>query len=57
MAKTKLFDAAEYLDDPKIVAEYLRETRATGDATLVDKALDNVARRSRPENLPSGKKS
>ena len=49
MAKKKallalLFDAAEYLDNPEIVANYLSEALKSGDARLITKAVGTVAR-------------
>jgi probable addiction module antidote protein len=46
MAKTRAprFDAAEYLDSPEAIAEYLSEAFETGDAELITKAIGAVAR-------------
>ena len=44
MAKTKPFDVAEYLDDPKMIAAYLSEALETGDTDYVKKAIGTVAR-------------
>jgi probable addiction module antidote protein len=44
MAKTKPFDAAEYLDDSETIAEYLTEALETGDAAFVARAIGTVAR-------------
>lgn len=38
------FDAAEYLDSPKMIAAYLNEVFATGDEKLIAAALNDVAR-------------
>jgi probable addiction module antidote protein len=44
MATTSLFDAAEYLDSPEMVAEYLTEAFATDEAAFIIKAIGTVAR-------------
>lgn len=44
MAKTKAFDAADYLDNPEAIAEYITEALHTQDAELVAKAIGAVAR-------------
>src|ERR1700759_2620340 len=44
MAKTKPFDAAEYLDSPEMIAAYLSEAFETQDAAFVTEALGAVAR-------------
>jgi probable addiction module antidote protein len=44
MAKTRPFDAAEYLDSPEMIAEYLTEALETDDATFIAKAIGTVAR-------------
>ena len=44
MAKTKPFDAAEYLDSPEMIAAYLSEAFETHDAAFVTEALGTVAR-------------
>jgi probable addiction module antidote protein len=44
MAKAPLFDAAEYLDGPGMIAEYLNEALETGDDEIVARALGAVAR-------------
>jgi probable addiction module antidote protein len=46
MAKTKTapFDAADYLDSPEMIAHYLSEAFATGDARYMLKAIGTVAR-------------
>lgn len=43
MAKTRVFDAAEYLDSPEMLAEYLTEALETGDAAFIAKAIGTVA--------------
>lgn len=44
MPKATPFDVADYLDDAEMIAEYLNEALASGDAALVTKAVGNVAR-------------
>ena len=44
MAKAPIFDVAEYLDHPEIVANYLTEAIATGDTKVVAEAIGDVAR-------------
>jgi probable addiction module antidote protein len=46
MAKKRapLFDVAEYLDSPEVVAEYLNEALQSGNVELIYKAIDNIAR-------------
>jgi probable addiction module antidote protein len=44
MAKAPRFDAAEYLDSPEAIADYLSEALETGDAEFVAKAIGTVAR-------------
>lgn len=44
MAKESLFDAAEYLDSPEAVADYLSEAFESGDDKLIARALGAVAR-------------
>jgi probable addiction module antidote protein len=44
VVKTKPFDAAEYLDEPEIIAEYLTEALETGEAGFVARAIGTVAR-------------
>jgi probable addiction module antidote protein len=44
MAKASLFDAADYLDSPELIADYLSEAFETGDERLIAKALGTVAR-------------
>jgi probable addiction module antidote protein len=43
MAKTRPFDAAEYLDSPEMIAGYLTEAFETDDAYIA-KAIGTVAR-------------
>jgi probable addiction module antidote protein len=42
--KTEPFDAAQYLDNDAVIAAYLDEALATGDAGVVAKCLGDVAR-------------
>jgi probable addiction module antidote protein len=42
--KTRPFDAAEYLDNPEMIAAYLREVFMSGDTGLMLFALRDVAR-------------
>jgi probable addiction module antidote protein len=44
MAKTRIFDAAEYLDSPEMIAEYLTEALETDDDAFTAKAISTVAR-------------
>ena len=44
MAKATKFDAADYLDSPEVIAEYLSEAFLTGDEKFAADALGNVAR-------------
>ncbi len=44
MAKTTRFDAADYLDSPEAIADYLTEAFATGDNEFITVALGTVAR-------------
>ena len=44
MARTRAFDAAEYLDSPEMIAEYLTEAFETDDAAFIAKAIGTVAR-------------
>jgi probable addiction module antidote protein len=44
MAKTKPFDAAEYLDSPKAIADYLSEAFETADPDFISKAIGTIAR-------------
>jgi probable addiction module antidote protein len=44
MVKTKLFDAAAYLDSPEAIAAYLSEAFETHDASFITEALGTVAR-------------
>jgi probable addiction module antidote protein len=42
--KTERFDAAEYLDSPQAVADYLSEAFETGDDDFITQAIGTVAR-------------
>ena len=44
MAKATKFDAAEYLDSPQAVADYLSEAFETGDQEFIAVAIGTVAR-------------
>jgi probable addiction module antidote protein len=44
MVKIIPFDAAELLDSPEAIAEYLNEAFNDGDATLVARAIGTAAR-------------
>jgi probable addiction module antidote protein len=41
---TRAFDAAEFLDSPETIAEYLTEALETDDAAFISKAISTVAR-------------
>ena len=44
MAKPSAFDAADYLDSPEAIADYLSEAFEAGDDKLIARALGTVAR-------------
>ena len=44
MPKARFFDAAEYRDNPKMIAKYLNHALAMGDAVLVTKAIGDMVR-------------
>ena len=44
MAKASKFDAADYLDSPEAIADYLSEAFEPGDEKLIARALGTVAR-------------
>lgn len=44
VAKTKLFDPAEYLDDSESIAAYLSDALESGDPAFIADALGVVAR-------------
>jgi len=44
MAKTRPFDAAEYLDTPEAIAAYLTEAFETNDPAFITDAIGTVAR-------------
>jgi probable addiction module antidote protein len=44
MAKAKPFDAAEYLDNPEMIAAYLTEALESDDASAITMAIGAVAR-------------
>ncbi len=41
---TTLWDPAEHLDTPEVIAAYLEAASADGDPALIAAALDDVAR-------------
>jgi len=44
VAKTAKFDAADYLDSPQAIADYLSEAFETGDDDFIAQAIGTVAR-------------
>ncbi len=44
MAKISKFDAAEYLDNPAMIAAYLSEALETNDSAFLADAINTVAR-------------
>jgi probable addiction module antidote protein len=44
MVKTTPFDAAEFLDSPEAIAEYLTEAFSDGDAAFISRAIGTAAR-------------
>jgi len=44
MVRTTPFDAADYLDSPEMIAEYLTEAFDSEDPALITKAIGTVAR-------------
>jgi probable addiction module antidote protein len=44
MSNAPRFDAAEYLDSPEMIAEYLTEAFETGDDEYIAQAIGTVAR-------------
>jgi len=44
MVSTTPFDAADYLDRPEMIADYLTEAFASEDPALITKAIGAVAR-------------
>lgn len=44
MAKTRPFDAAEYLDTPEAIAAYLTEAFETNDPAFITHSIGTVAR-------------
>ncbi|MGO3930697.1 addiction module antidote protein [Rhodopseudomonas pseudopalustris] len=44
MVRTTTFDAADYLDSPEMIAEYLTEAFESEDPALITKAIGTVAR-------------
>jgi probable addiction module antidote protein len=44
MARTLDFDTIKYRDNPKMIARYLNGALATGDASLITKAIGDMLR-------------
>jgi probable addiction module antidote protein len=44
MVETRVYDTAEYLDTPEMIAEYLTEALESDDAAFVTSTLATVAR-------------
>jgi len=44
MVKTRPFDAAEFLDSPETIAEYLTEAFSDGDPAFIARAIGTAAR-------------
>ncbi|MGC1464909.1 MAG: addiction module antidote protein [Pseudolabrys sp.] len=44
MAKAPRFDAADYLDSPQAIADYLSEAFETGDDEVIAQAIGTIAR-------------
>jgi len=44
MSKARPFDAAEYRDNPKMIAKCLNNALAMGDAVLITKAIGDMVR-------------
>jgi probable addiction module antidote protein len=44
MPAARAFDAAKYRGNPKMIAKYLNDALATGDAALTTKAIGNMVR-------------
>ncbi len=44
MIETAIFDAAEYLDSPEMIAAYLTAAFEDGDPALIASAINDVAR-------------
>jgi probable addiction module antidote protein len=44
MARASQFDAADYIDSPEAIADYLSEAFESGDDKLIARALGTVAR-------------
>ncbi len=49
--KTRPYDAAEFLDSPELIAEYIKESLATGDADIIRWCISDVIRAK--ENKPT----
>lgn len=44
MTETAMFDAAEYLDSPEVIAAYLTAAFEDGDPALIASAISDIAR-------------
>ena len=44
MPRARFYDAAEYRDNPKMIANYLNRALAMGDAVLITKAIGDMVR-------------
>ena len=51
MSKSSPFDAADYLDSPEAIADYLSEVFEAGNDKLIARALGTVAQRHRASGL------
>lgn len=48
------FDPAEYLSTPEAIAEFMRDARASGDTSYIDKAMEVAARAKQMTELSRG---
>ena len=44
MSKVRVFDAAKYRNNPKMIAKYLNDALATDDSVFATRAIGNLAR-------------
>jgi probable addiction module antidote protein len=44
MSKARVFDAAKYRNNPKLIAKYLNDALATADSAFTTRAIGNLAR-------------
>jgi probable addiction module antidote protein len=44
MSKVRVFDAAKYRNNPKLIAKYLNDALATDDSAFTTRAIGNLAR-------------